>query len=1715
MKTIAVKRKLVALVILEILLYNQFAFAYDPIKGFVPFEPVISEGRINAGGIDYITQPFLLTFPYVPAPAQGPSYTIGGTFVLPSVEQPYSMIEFAKIIEPSFIPDLSFLNSLGNNPDVWKDVFNYDGGQYLNMINTARRLFTMDKDYIPIFLFEDSRRVKNVSEWKSMVSRDEAYLPHEFFGGIVDYDGFSAGWERTIEMDNGMVLQQRKTLFQKDKKKWDIYGFTDLGNGEEFFLIIEQNNFESSITSYIAARTPGNGLTPIYEFCRKNFQLNKRTSGYVNSYDTEIFIRPRGGGRQNIGLKVTVEGNVNKRRTDGSISEFDYRLLTEGSISIDGNKIPINSVVEYRDVCLDERFSVPFSYRQSGYSEGNMGLDFATYFKRISLSEELFVDFKIDGIVASDQSQKSITYVRHFSDWDLILDISNVDLDMKTIYSLSRQDLHDIFNSSAKTNLNLRSSSGDKAYSLSWYGTSSSISMTGQSTKMIDLGYKATLSNYTISVAQRASLSLGNLFNEDFMIDSFIANLEKNVPNFSTNTHTEVISQTFKSGNKVISIKTAYLIDFKNGLTTVQTTTTEIEANDEAEYLNNLLSGNGVVKRILLKKYSQLPTKVANGTYQYNQLSSNNVVLYANYVDNDGIIDGVLLDYNKQTAEILSSKGEGNIGFRQYSRLPLKSILGDSLYELKQLKQFIESSPAGMEKAGIYKYDQDNYAFQKLWEITKGEDGSYTYSVLPVLNFQEETPYLYNLLKYTGQLEKFLNGEEVTIDLVKELNDRAKEIGAGRDKANGFIHSLIEFWGNYRRVLFNEMSLLGASVVNGYNGSDSRDFVLKIKLGDVSTLSSLREKKRITVMPLFEEVSGITIIEQGTEMGSVLKRIVLKSSMPPQPKDYFDFLYNYYLTHTVERERWQEGYVINNGIEEVYDSQNRLRIRLRIQDGRVVDIEYPNPNIESSPVLKFINGDIVQPGWNSIYALLGKEYIMGALRHLDEEIGKFTGKYRGVEGLKLAEEEGVISDYIVPLFGPAGKIMKISPETLLIILGNAIIINRIGKMIAFELVEEDGKYRVNITLRDSNRIIEAKSGLLPPAMLDPEAWGPSVYRFMGCTRGFVDMLSKGSDVYLSNIKDMLVFLQSFVTEGGPGGDNPFSSCNMLEYPNDDYFRFQEYGLNESTMALGISEQFFNKISEFNYYCNISKVADQIKDKRNEWITLPSAGSLSDILGSYSLEGFRILNDCISGLVLGGKGTGSAAFRVGASKIYMVDSAIAYDENGIGDLTYINPYTTEFEFGDDKPHPPDMYRPANKDGFIQWVNSILSKELQREDEVTRSRIFDALWEVYQFAKREHNMGIFYYYLRGAGNSGYESGTEMSRLMVAADAEGQEGPLHDVATIMTIRDGRHTSKPNIAKYFGIWRDYFKYLVFPEMGDSWEPASGQLVLKSNEIKVSWDLIGAVAATVAVYILDRTGVLDHTILPWISAKLASAGLGGVAKVIGWGVKAGVGGIRGSSIFTFFWGLPLMFGQSGSVNFTTWFNSLGAQFWTGFMYSVLFGLFFTPAQLGIGDMAPLISWVGRPFSWALERIGGSISPYSSALGSMFNFGAKSIRALLSYGNALQGLIQGPRGASLTNWRYILYYHPTELMEETLIPAAIKTMFRDGSQNLLFASSPMVRTIRNLAIANLINTETFGGMAEMLDFFENPLGLVLLPGIMKIFRNYGWSGVVGLRVPTD
>jgi len=1720
-----IKRKIGAIIIAEIFLLNEIGFSINVVSGYLPFQESDDQNIPACSPQGSDSQDILLPplMSLAPEEVQNPSQTIdpGPRYYPTFAIQPESNIELVKIIEPSFLPRMEWLSSTIGHQNSEEVTELVNSTAFMRLLETGKLWFTMNKELIPIYFYDLSHEgmdITAVTEWK-YEGNSLTSLPDLLKEELREIGVLTAGYNVKVESRDfkiedvktgeSIIITQKRTVVKKGDIQCEIIEY-DFEDGENIYLAVTQNETTGTITSSIIQGNVGNVFysTPLYTFERLNFQLaNKPVEvGKESGYHLNLYKRTSLGESKLGELDIDNVVVYKRHGEEGAVKSMQYRVKTGENIYLQGEEIPIEGVIEYRDVILDTEFSIPFSYRIASYTPGDIGLNTAGYYRKLGPAEEVYCEFPVEGIKVKDGEPAKLIYVRHYNGWDVVIS-NEVKKTYSEIQSLTPEEIKSLLiseGSEIKLAKNAHSNYFDLRYTIKNDGGSFNISKEFYDDIVLDKdgdlqSYVHKKIDYRLSSLPLNFLQ--SLFYAD--IDSEIDDLESQLTTGTKQRYYEEKKRRteFVSGDEKYASNEVenYLVDFTTGETTVSKKKITFQKQTDSD-ITSLLGYTPQEIESMIWKYKEVP-QVMGESYDYSGLTTSNLIWVQKCrINSDGFI-GNVFDYRngENTVTIYQKQGE-SLSYRKYSGEMASRSTAGSLTILSP--DSIASSPDCM---GVANYDSNANIFTKEWEVKKEDSDKYGYYMLPVENLQQSAYHLYKLLQYTGQLDKFLSGETVEVNLVKKLNEMAEEMGAGKNEASSFISSLNNYWLQYRRMLLLEASSIGAKIIDNCDGSESCDYVVKLQLPKGSFNTPV--KKRDITVNVSENV--ITIVENHPQLGTISRKaeIILEDgSKIPSASEKFDLLYNFYLCESnMDFRNLHSEYLKDYQIKEIniYDSTGVKRISMFFQDGKLQRVEYPNPvsasstfwrsggfipsspqdvqnpsrtiastlaRDELSPALAYEKGKLVIPEkryWNGDTA---SAKVNGLLRGLDGLLKDFLGKYG--KNIEAAIREGKIR---IEFGGVEISLGEDLESSIYISTPQSIQIYHNGYTFNFSVTPQGtDNYKVQVIFASPNEEFIS------------EPWEVNYYVLKTCYPFLAHGLN-GEEMTPEMIVDILTELKNKLSTeiGVPGGE-------YIKYPSDDYFKL--ISSTSQNMTSMLEDKFFTKVRDFLYYYSLGKVCDQILNGEDEWITPPSTGNVTDILASYPLVGFERLNDLIISAVGRDENGGHTAFSVDASKLYFARSIVMYDKySGIGYLTHQYYAKREFEFGDDK------------EAFGNWVRNMLGDKATDED-------IDTLWSMYQLAKTKKNIGIFYYYCRGAFIDGDQA--ELEKLRVASESEEALKAIYGIM-----------QDPVVLNQAGIdfrnrYKEYFKYLTLPDYGDKWAPVDNQIVLEPNRVNITWETIGAVAATFAVWLIDRTGILGPLLARLDALKESGKVMGWLGKFLGWGIQTAVGSVRGASVFSVIYGLPMLMGQTGEADFIQWLNTLGQNFLTGLVYSALFGIMFTPAQFGIEDMPPLIGLVGRPIEKILQWGANRVS--SPLVANTFKGTAWVLNRLLTYGNRLEAAVIGryPGSeqvrATITNWRYIGWFYPTEvMMEEMVLPQAMELMTKQGSRGLLFHEAPMLRTFRALAIGNLRNTETAGSMAEMTDPLENPLGFILLPGIISVFQQYGIGGVLGLQVPTD
>ncbi|MCM8793546.1 MAG: hypothetical protein NC898_03655 [Candidatus Omnitrophica bacterium] len=517
---------------------------------------------------------------------------------------------------------------------------------------------------------------------------------------------------------------------------------------------------------------------------------------------------------------------------------------------------------------------------------------------------------------------------------------------------------------------------------------------------------------------------------------------------------------------------------------------------------------------------------------------------------------------------------------------------------------------------------------------------------------------------------------------------------------------------------------------------------------------------------------------------------------------------------------------------------------------------------------------------------------------------------------------------------------------------------------------------------------------------------------------------------------------------GNGNNITITARYVTPYPKEGgYFSTFQHPSKEEMIAQAKSnmvDNFFNARQRFIQYATVLKVSGQFEQKRTEYTSSPpdllkaqlswAPSSPLSTYGSFiffqpvlaTIAGwFGNFNDAVISISqkLSGEDKSGAPIVIEFQNLFLTDSIVKYDLfTGAGKLDWGEKkidFVTRFG---------GQYELEEKLKFKNWVKSMLASIVS--DNTKLEDISEAAWGLYV-----------------VGN-----------------------PTKEVFI---------NALKNSSRY-----PQLKYLVFPSPADNWHPREGQIQIEINRLYITWAHV-IMGIMLAAYFLPY--------IPGVAALASSTALAQRAISAINTLKGILTTVPGGGLFTylaqsFARAIPTTFlfnvtvnpmilsGQTGNIDWVVYWNDLGNQFFSNFIYTWLFGIGLTPWQLGMETGLPTL-------------IRGLLG--KGAIG-------KVIGGALTYGDYLSRWFIGPKGMSFKNWRWYLYNYLVEgVMEEGLLPLAIELKYQKAVPKLIPPGMPQL--LQKYSLLNLQNTETSGSLSEIFDPIESPLGLIFAPEILEVF----------------
>ncbi|MGE4356929.1 MAG: hypothetical protein AB7E08_00005 [Candidatus Omnitrophota bacterium] len=493
------------------------------------------------------------------------------------------------------------------------------------------------------------------------------------------------------------------------------------------------------------------------------------------------------------------------------------------------------------------------------------------------------------------------------------------------------------------------------------------------------------------------------------------------------------------------------------------------------------------------------------------------------------------------------------------------------------------------------------------------------------------------------------------------------------------------------------------------------------------------------------------------------------------------------------------------------------------------------------------------------------------------------------------------------------------------------------------------------------------------------------------------------------------------------------------------------------------------------------------------------------------------------------------FSIDCTKFYRVHSTVTFDpQTGEMWLDFAQPYFEEFykdktTFDSDRLGIPRIFRGsspkpallspsdylikvgtndtealrASFDRFCSWVDMIIGDFVEEIDKESRGNLYNLLFELY----KRNDMGRIHFYLLLRGREALKNWED-------PDGDGKlerELPENEKSILNIYYDEVERLNPR-------YPEVLKRLTFPQPGDNWAPRDGQLTIERKYFDFTWRhalmAAGIAAIPFTPYITTALAEIlpaEVLILPTITVPKEVV-IGAVASFLG-AVNVAISFVP----FTY-----MMAGAQG--DFIDFFNSLDDSFITNLFYSWLFGLLFSPSQLGVRfDLQPS-NLVSLPFRKLLNIFDVPGKWYTllsnprqygvlalRAINNLLSLGDRYVRTLLNLGERINASLRGAvpflRNVPLPNLGYWFNIYSMEsLIEEELSPGGMRYSLKTQALGNLIPSSVLnlgSKTLRVLSRYALRCAETWGGFAEMVNPIENPLiGLWLMPGFFNNARQY-------------
>lgn len=253
-----------------------------------------------------------------------------------------------------------------------------------------------------------------------------------------------------------------------------------------------------------------------------------------------------------------------------------------------------------------------------------------------------------------------------------------------------------------------------------------------------------------------------------------------------------------------------------------------------------------------------------------------------------------------------------------------------------------ENKDGEIDAYGLAKFDFEKTIVRPSFEIRKDptEEDVYNYYEKSYPQAMYRKPFLSKLLEKTGMLEEFIEkisqGEEVDVpNPMKDYAQLAQNLNV--DTAVGEFEEIKKQWFRYRKVLANELTIMGLEAEGLFEDGETEDqpgvgtekFAIRIK-GDKNPFAEesweLVKKIKVEVTPPSEGYSAFKLREESPEGQLLSTRVLIAASeeIPILLQEYYTQL-NLIANYPDEFKRVDTVVRKLTGYELIYDGLARLR----------------------------------------------------------------------------------------------------------------------------------------------------------------------------------------------------------------------------------------------------------------------------------------------------------------------------------------------------------------------------------------------------------------------------------------------------------------------------------------------------------------------------------------------------------------------------------------------------------------------------------------------------------------------------------------------------------------------------------------------------------------------------------------------------------------------